>query len=156
MLPLLAPDRLESYFTADAPHMLAVPPAEVDRVWHLVAPILARAILRTRKITLEDAHELCTVGACQLWVVWFPQEGEDGEALGALMTDIQAYPSGWRVARIFVLAGEEFARWSHLLIDIEAWAVAEGCQALEMIGRKGWGRVFPEYRPIEYVYSKEL
>ena len=36
--------------------------------------------------------------------------------------------------------------WLHLLDGIEAFARAEGCDAMRIIGRKGWARVLKDYR----------
>ncbi len=48
------------------------------------------------------------------------------------------------------------ARWLHLLTPIENWARAEGCDAMRIMGRRGWSRVLPAYRLTRVVLEKEL
>jgi hypothetical protein len=48
------------------------------------------------------------------------------------------------------------ARWLHLLAPIEDWAKSEGCDAMRIMGRRGWGRVLPTYRLTRVVLEKEL
>jgi len=43
-----------------------------------------------------------------------------------------------------------------LMEPLEGWARQNHCDAIEIQGRKGWGRIFPEYRPSLWCYTKAL
>lgn len=139
--------------SADAPHLLAIEPNRVESAWPLAEPWLALALERTEKLDLPTVLWACQQGDAQLWVAW---DVVGRESLGALVTELADHPTGLRVARVLCLGGARFEEWAFRIRVLEEWARAEGCRALELVGRKGWGRVFPDYRPIEYVWSKPL
>lgn len=148
----LVPKPTESLSSGE-PRLLACDPSEVWKLWPLVAPFLSKACERTQKADLEDIPHLIEHGVYQLWIPW----SEEGNVThGACLTDLVTYANGYRIARILMLGGECFKQWGHLIEGIEEWAREEGCESIEVIGRQGWGRILPEYRPIEYVFSKEL
>jgi hypothetical protein len=129
-------------------------------VWHIAKPYLAKAAARTKKLDVDQVADLCRAGDMTLWLIYFPEEfgpdGREGDFYGAVVTDIQDYKNGWRAARVLGLGGKQMKRWIHLIKEIEQWASQWGCDAIEIVGRKGWGRMYPDYEPIEYVYAKEL
>jgi hypothetical protein len=133
--------------------LLAIPPDDIGKVWEQVEPELDRAFRLTRKIETHELREALEIGYGQLWVVW---NNTTKEQWAVVLSDIQSFYGGRKCARIVGLAGKGFELWRHLILDIEVWAVNEGCDAIEIVGRKGWARMFPDYDPIEYVLSKEL
>ncbi len=136
------------------PILLAIEPERLGDAWPLAEPHLQRALTRTPKWDLLCCRESCEKGHALLWIAWDPGSKV---ALGALITDILCYDTSWRAARVICLGGREFKSWGRMALKmLEKWAVAEECDALELVGRKGWGRVFPDYKPIEYVYAKEF
>ena len=46
--------------------------------------------------------------------------------------------------------------WLHLLDRHREFARAEGCDAMRIIGRKGWARVLKDYRAKRVILEKEL
>lgn len=151
-MPLPIPsDGLESPSTVE---LLCLPPEEVHKAWPLLEPILARVVSLTPKLELEDVLALTQSGDFQLWVMW---DSAQRETLAVFTTELAPYPSGWKTVRINLLAGQEMERWTRILISgIEQWAIAEGCDAVELVGRRGWGRVYPDYELIEHTFSKDL
>lgn len=132
--------------------LISIPSRDAWVVEDLFRPLIAPALLRTRKIDVASLFKLAHKGRFQLWIAWDTQERD---ALAALVTEICDYPTR-RVARALLLAGRQANRWRHLVTTLESWARGEGCAALEMVGRPGWGRLFPDYAEIERVFSKEL
>lgn len=124
----------------------------MELAWFQAAPHLLRAIKRTKKSDMKSCLHSCLEGTSQLWT----QIEIDG-CIGAIITDIESYHNGRKVLRIVALGGDDLKSWGRLGLDrIEAFAKEEDCNSVEMVGRKGWGRWFPDYEPIEYVYSKEI
>ena len=76
----------------------------------------------------------------QLWTV-----RADNCLIGLAVTELRNYPRQRR-CRYLLLAGDGFDRWQHLQQDIEDWARANGCTAMEMCGRRGWERKLRGWR----------
>jgi hypothetical protein len=140
---------------------MLIPAEDVPRVWGLVEPHLAKAFALSPKITSDSALEACMNERSQLWLIWAPEDlaanGERGVVLGGVLTDLCVYESDLKACRVIGCGGVEFERWGRKALEmIEKWALWEECTVVEMIGRKGWGRVFPDYAPVETTYAKEI
>ena len=96
--------------------------------------------------TFEDVKQGILEGRMQLW------PAEDG----CCVTEIVVYPRK-KVLSGF-LAGGDLSRVIDMIPDIEAWAVAHGCAAAEITGRRGWVRAFGPigYREAATNIRKEL
>lgn len=94
----------------------------------------------------------CRSGHAQLWL------GTDAGRVEMVAVTEIALGQGFKVARIWLLAGKGAARWiSEHLGLIEAWARHEGCEAIEQDGRPGFQRRLPrEWRPVRVCMRKEL
>ena len=130
-----------------------IPSDGVDRVWQIAAPLLEKATKRTRKIDLASLRRCAEDGSMQIWLAY---DTEEGEVLAAAATEMVTYVSGMKSARILLLGGLHLNRWSQVIATIENWALSEGCSTIEIVGRRGWGRVYREYSPLEHWYSKEI
>ena len=144
--------------SSDDWQFLAIEPDMIESAWPVAAPFLELAARLSKKTNLEVCYAGAKKRYCQLWIIWEPTHDDvPGDARGAVLTDIQYYPSGWHAARVLLMGGVGLAHMKDTIIaELEKWARAEDCDALEIIGRKGWGRVFPDYKPEEYVHVKEF
>lgn len=141
---------IESTESSSKARVLAIPPDGVERVEHLVEPLLTKATARTPKIDAADFLRQCRQSAMQLWVIL-----DDVDVMAAMVTQLTDWDAGWRACQVICLGGHSMARWSDVAIrELEAYAVAEDCDALELVGRPGWGRIFPDFVEVERVYSK--
>ncbi|HVR65131.1 MAG TPA: hypothetical protein VMT98_00715 [Verrucomicrobiae bacterium] len=86
----------------------------------------------------------------QLWTV-----RADNCLIGLAVTELRNYPRQRR-CRYLLLAGDGFDRWQHLQQDIEDWARANGCMAMEMCGRRGWERKLRGWRATHVEMTKEI
>ena len=130
-----------------------IPTDGVDRVWQIAAPLLEKATKRTEKIDIPSLLKCVRDGSMQLWLAYDPKE--EG-VLAAAATEMVTYTSGLKSARILLLGGLHLSRWEGLIATIEEWALSEGCSTVEMVGRRGWGRVYSDYLPLEHWFSKEI
>lgn len=131
--------------------LFCVAPYGVDAWWSRVTPLLAKAVDRTPKASLTSVLEDLLAEQMHLWLIF-----EERHLLAAFVTEIREYPTGHKIVRVLLLGGEGHERWSHLLAEVEAFARAEGCRGVELVGRPGWARVFPDYRETERVLAKEV
>jgi hypothetical protein len=132
--------------------VIQVPPYSIRDLARMIHPMLKPATDTTRgKVTPGQILERAEQGTMQVWL-----GGERRRAPRVVViTELVNYPAH-KGCVILLAAGREMSTWSHLIADIESWARAEGCRTIEIQGRKGWGRVFPDYRPMYQVFEKEL
>ena len=130
-----------------------IPEDGVDTVWPLLAPLFEQATSRTRKIDLDSLRECALAGDMQLWAVY---DMELNSVPGAIATELVTYTSGVKSARILLLGGSGVSRYVSLIDTIECWAQSNDCSLVEIVGRRGWGRIYPDYQPIEHWLAKEI
>ncbi len=138
MQPVAATDSTASYSPADV-ELLAIEPARVDQIWSLARGHLALGLSWTRKMDLESLHARLLDGTAQLWMAYLPATSR---ILCSCVTEILLWESGYRTLRVLLVGGGRLELWKHLIRDIEAYARKEGAQAIEIVGRKGWERIF--------------
>jgi hypothetical protein len=150
-----SPQPIEDTASSSSPDLevVMVPVQGIDQVESLAREMLAPAFERTQKIDIEDVLDACRYDTMQLWFLCEKDAGR--RAIGCIVTELIYLPQR-KVARVIAAAGKDAMRWKPCIGKFEEWARAEGCAALELVGRKGWGRIQPEYQEIERVYSKEL
>jgi hypothetical protein len=99
----------------------------------------------------EDVRDDLLNERAQLWSVH-----AGGHPLGVVITKLGKVgetPCG----NIWIAAGSALADGLKLLSDhIEPWFKAKGCKFVEVGGRKGWGKVLPDYRETGRIFVKDL
>lgn len=93
--------------------------------------------------TFEQVIEIVKRGDAQLWAF------EDS----AIVTEIINYPQ--RRTLRFWLAGGNLETLLEVEPKIRKWSILYNCKAVEIIGRKGWGKVLKDYEPTATVFIKE-
>jgi hypothetical protein len=119
--------------------------SEWTRARHLLLP----AITWDGDCTEEQVERALAQDTAQLWI------GEDEMVRCAVVTCLSRVARGL-VCEIWLMGGVERHRWFHLLERIEAAAREHGCISIELIGRKGWARLLPEYQQKAIVLRKAL
>ena len=121
-----------------------VPPDLVEPAWPLVKPHLMRVIHMTAgRYTIHDVLEKLLSGQHQLWVA--VDDDKNGEIVGVITTSFLQYPSR-RMLSYDLCAGTDLPLWyeeMHALV--ERYAKDHGCDGLEIVGRRGWGRTLKDY-----------
>jgi hypothetical protein len=132
--------------------LVAIPPYDAHHIEEWFRPLIAPALLRTRKLDAQSLFDLAEKELLQLWVAY---DKEKQEVLSGAVTEVAVF-STRKVGRVLLAAGRNLNQWKAFMGRLEEWARAEGCSAIEIIGRPGWGRVYPDYELIEHTFSKEL
>lgn len=136
---------------SDECQVLAVDPALVGRVWLDVAPMLAPAFNRgIGDLTLDAVKTALVSGAMLLWVAW-----SEGRIIAAVATELVRTPRH-KLCVIACCGGEAISRWLHFIGLIEAYAKAEQCDVVRVMGRRGWERMLPGYAQPWIVLDKNL
>lgn len=125
--------------------------AELPGVWPFVCDDLEAASKTSRgKWDLADIRAQLESGECQLWV-W-----QTDTAHACIVTQIRNYAKN-RCCWIRVATGENYKEWADIAIErLEAWARANGCDAMELVARPGWQRVLKGYDMTHVYLEKSL
>jgi hypothetical protein len=89
-------------------------------------------------------------GQALLWLVW------NAPFIKAAAVTQLARSERSKVCMIVACGGEGMTLWLPLIEKIEAYARDEGCDAVRILGRKGWMRVLKDYRAPRVVLEKRL
>ncbi|MEN3234734.1 hypothetical protein PUR29_14125 [Methylobacterium ajmalii] len=120
-------------------HLSSVATADLPEVWPIVEPWLARACARPGcDLDVGALHALCAAGSATLVLI-----GPGPVAAGVVQ--VAEHHDGRRFAAILAVGGAQARSWRHTLAEIEAGARRLGCDTVEWIGRRGWGRLLPDY-----------
>ena len=128
-----------------------VPSRQVGDVWPDVLELVEQALAHGGgRYAPEDFFEALLRREMQLWTV---RTGD--RLIGLAITELRNYPRQRR-CRYLLLAGDGFEHWQHLQRDIENWARANGCTAMEMCGRRGWERKLRGWRATHLEMTREI
>ena len=94
--------------------------------------------------SFEQVIDIVKRGDAQFWA--FPDS--------AIVTEIIEYPQ--RRTLRFWLAGGNLKRLLDVEPKIRKWSILYQCEAVEIIGRKGWEKVLKGYEPTAIVLVKEI
>lgn len=110
--------------------------ASLPDCWPRVLPVLQPAIDHGRRAAAAEVYRWLLAGDYQLWVC-----ERDGEIEAAATTAISIYP-GSKWLTVVHCGGRHMERWLiEGMATIEAWAAANDCAGVEIIGRQEWTRV---------------
>lgn len=129
---------------------MCCPPEMAEDLWPHVRAMAGSALDKTDLGSLSDLDADVLSGRALLWVV-----SVDKRIHCAAVTQIQKTQAS-KVCMILTCGGSELKSWAHLLSGVEQYAKEEGCDCVRFIGRKGWGRIYPDYRPVGVVFERRL
>jgi hypothetical protein len=130
--------------------LVAIPPADAHQVWPHVAALVQAAMQKGRLSNYAEVEHSVRSGGALLWLAW---EGETIKA--AAVTEISE-ANGEKFCTIVACGGHDRGQWLHLLAGLESHAKAEGCAAMRVYGRRGWGKLLKDYRVTRVLLEKAL
>lgn len=126
-----------------------VPPEDLYIVWNIVEKLIKKAL--DDCYTSEDIYNGLMQDRFQLFISF-----EKSKVESAVITEIAAYPRK-KICRYFLAGGNNLDNWlTPIQETIEKFAIKNGCQAIEVAGRKGWLKKLKGYKQKIYLMSKEL
>jgi len=129
---------------------LCVAPDRVPAMWPHVARWLTTAAEKCGDWTPMALRDVLVKGDALLWVRW------DGEQLkAACVTELVIVPRG-KILRVLACGGGKAGDWPAAFAPIERYAREQGCNAIRIEGRRGWQRVFADYRQAWVCIEKGL
>lgn len=129
-----------------------VPPWYVGEIWGLLEEGFQKSLRGSKGMTTEAIRYGCENGLCQLWLI-----EDEQDILIAGTTEIINFGNGWKTLRATYVSGGSAKLVKQILDHVEIWAKSQGCNEMEVYGRKGWARVMgPEYSESARIISKEI
>jgi hypothetical protein len=129
--------------------LVCVDPSRVSEVWPHASRLIRAAVLRAGVSDFQEIERRVLCGQSLLWLVW------NSEIEAAVTTELSA-ANGRKLCTIVACGGSDRDDWLHLIEEIEDYARAEGCEAVHILGRKGWSRVLNGYAERLVLLEKEL
>lgn len=128
------------------PHDLLIP------LWPVLEPLLEKACaFSDGRFTPASVALAVTEGQFDLWGVI-----RDGEWQAIAATCVSDYPSGMRVMEVLLVSGEDRQSWLHFEKPLRGQAARWGCHKMQMVGRRGWAKSLPDWRPVATMYEVDV
>lgn len=125
---------------------------DIDLVWPVVLPMLQRAIdLNDGDFDGNHVFERLMEDTMQLFIGY-----NTDDIIYAAVTELIPYQHN-KALRIVLMGGKQINRWVDTKI-FEKFGKLEGCNRIEIVGRKGWVKKLESrgYKQTHYIVTKEL
>ena len=111
---------------------------ELPTVWPKVQEFVERAVERAAlpEFNLTQAYLDVATDAAELWI-FHDEDRVWGIVVGKLIV-----VNRFSIYDLYITAGDEFERWSHMIKPIETRARELGASRLDISGRRGWLRTY--------------
>ena len=125
--------------------------AEIEKNQNVIIEYLLKVLDKSPEFTLKSVLQNIQKGHSQLWLVY-----RDAEVLGAIVTQKVTYPVKERLL-IHLCGGKDIKEWLDLYMEtVEEWAKEKGLGGVEIVGRKGWVKLLPDYTTSRVMIIKEF
>jgi hypothetical protein len=122
---------------------------DLGLVWKDCAPLLIPAM--QDGTTIEQVLAAIFAKDAQLWI------GSDNNEIQVACVTELIRRGGCLYCNVWLTGGRGVNNWIYFLETIEAWAKEQGCDAMLIDrGRKGWGRLLPDYKIKTVALMKEI
>jgi hypothetical protein len=125
---------------------------DIDLVWPVVLPMLQRAIdLNDGDFDGNHVYERLMEDTMQLFVGY-----NTDDIIYAAVTELIPYQYN-KALRIVLMGGKQINSWVDTK-TFEKFGKLEGCNRIEIVGRKGWVKklISRGYKQTHYIVTKEL
>lgn len=122
---------------------------QINDWWPHIEPFLSR--VERPDWTPEGVRAELEQSMAQFWGM-----ADDSRLLAVWITKVQETSRGKR-GLLWIAAGSELHDGLALFrLHTEPWLKAQGCRSIQILGRKGWQRVLPDYDDVGIVLEKVL
>lgn len=121
-------------------------PDEFDDIW----PLIAGVVEKHGGYNKEDIYECLKAWEMQAHVY------DNNGIKMAVITEVRKYPRN-RVLLILFAGGTDIKGWKDTIKQYFAdFASRNKCDEMQVIGRLGWGRIFPETKTAWAIYRHRI
>lgn len=130
--------------------LLCVDPVLVPKFWPHVENDISEAMRRGGLGSLGSVRDAVFTSRALLWLAV-----QDSDIRACAVT--QLIETEWRrICEIAACGGKDMQQWLPLIAGLEKYARDEGCEAVRIMGRKGWQRMLKHYRPTQVILERAL
>lgn len=124
--------------------------------WTRMARLMKKAARRAPDVHVGNILKDIHTRDAQLWAL----VDETDLVVGCIVTQIVEFKTGYVLFEI-VLAATEGTFLEHegirdVVAKLESVAKSMDCDAIRIVGRKGWGRILGDFKEVNRVYDKVL
>ena len=120
----------------------------IENNWATIADMLEPTT--DNRCTLQNVYDNLINGEWSLLLI----NDDDNKPVVYATVSYIYYPNSTSL-NLILLAGAS-GNWSPLMVQLEEIARSNGCDEIEISGRKGWQRVFPDYEFSHITLRKTL
>lgn len=118
--------------------------------WSRLKPLVKRAYDKTGMGLFTRTEVEVLTGKQLLWCI------RDGDETLAAAVSLLVNTDAGKVCEI-VAGGRDHVRWAQWAMhQLEAFAKAEGCSKMRIVGRRGWSKALPEFQTKFVIHEKGL
>jgi hypothetical protein len=82
--------------------------------------------------------------------------GRNGQVAAIAASEIVQIDRHGLVCTVVLCGGNDLNEWRPLLYEIEGYARRQGCQRMRLSGRRGWLKIYPDFKEQYVTADKEL
>lgn len=122
--------------------------------WNVISPFLNRVFdFSAGRLDLEATRKVVEEGLAEVLLVWDPKVSR---VYAVIIAEPKIYP-GRRVYSLGVCEGSNIHLWAEKIWPaLQATAVEQGFDQIEVVGRRGWKRFIPGAEEIATFYAMDL
>jgi hypothetical protein len=130
---------------------LLVPIDEIDQVWDKVKDLIKKT--SDEILNENDIYQYLIDGTYRLWLII---DNSNNKFVSAGTTCIMIHPNHI-ACRIVTLGGTKLEDYYQSSLKyVENWAKQEGCDFMEVFGRRGWAKILKDYKEECVLLRKHL
>jgi hypothetical protein len=105
------------------------------------------------EISLDDIQSDIANQMRQLWII-----KKDDLCLAAIVTRVFKTLDDRTIGRIEFAGGSKHKLWDHFVDFVSHWFLEQGCQFIDIAGRKGWRKLYEKrgFKECLVILRKEL
>lgn len=125
-------------------------PEVIDEAIENSHNLLKNLCERSKRYTIEGIRECVINGKMQFWVAT-----ENNAIIALCLTQINQYHQS-KYLQIIAGTGTNRHKWQGYVKVLEQWAKDMNCNGVESVARKGWLKVFGDYKQTHINIEKDF
>jgi hypothetical protein len=127
--------------------VVRIPKEEINKVWILVREYIRNALIYSGSHHHADHYkDLIKDGKLQLWIIWDEKKNTVEEQFNGLVLSQIIQRSIKKVLHLPMVTGKNRQQWQDLIVNIENFAIDQGCDCMELIARPGWQKILDKHK----------
>lgn len=132
--------------------LVEIGPNDLPAVWKAIEPLIERGCAYSGgALDPQSVVDGVLTGRAKLIAL-----ADEREINSVMALQVVAMPTGQRVLEVILVGGRDVEAWAPFEPQLDAIGLAEGCEKVRTMGRKGWARRLPHWRLSAIVLERDL